>query len=141
MTREVMLTIRGLHSMSDADADNVETVTVAEYFKKNDSHYLLYEEKQEGFEQPCKNRIKFTANRMEMVKKGVVNTCMNFEKDKSCATEYVTPYGSLLLDIHTGKFVVEEQADHISVIVEYVLEMNEEPLSECRIEMEIREKH
>lgn len=140
MTRDVMLTITGLHTMADADNDNVTMEVPAEYFKKNESHYLLYEESMEGFEGICKTRIKFTGNRLEMTKKGIVNTCMSFEENKTWMTEYTTPYGSLLLGVHTGKMVMEEQADHISIIVEYALEMNEKLLSDCRIEIEIHKR-
>ena len=45
MNREVELVLSGLHDAEGAsDKDAVETAQAAQYFKRNDSHYLLYEE-------------------------------------------------------------------------------------------------
>lgn len=140
MTREVELTISGLQWGTDMEQSNIETVVCAEYFKKNDSHYLLYEEAQEGFTQSSKNRIKFRGNTVELTRQGLMDTHMVFEENKKHMTNYTTPYGSLLLGIHTEKVVVEEQTDCIRVLVEYVLEIGEEPFSQCKLELNIREK-
>ena len=46
MNREVELVLSGLHDAGRAlrISDAVETAQTAQYFKRNDSHYLLYEE-------------------------------------------------------------------------------------------------
>ena len=45
MNREVELILSGLHDAEGtSDKDTVETAQTAQYFKRNDSHYLLYEE-------------------------------------------------------------------------------------------------
>ena len=52
MNREVELVLSGLHDAEGAsDKDAVETAQTAQYFKRNDSHYLLYEEDLEGADQ------------------------------------------------------------------------------------------
>ncbi len=59
MNREVELVLSGLHaSGQEQESEAVETVQPAQYFKRNDSHYLLYEEKwmKTG---TCRSRIKF----------------------------------------------------------------------------------
>ena len=44
MNREVELVLSGLHDTEGAsDKDAVKTAQTAQYFKRNDSHYLLYE--------------------------------------------------------------------------------------------------
>ena len=51
MNREVELVLSGLHaSGQEQESEAVETVQPAQYFKRNDSHYLLYEEKMLGIE-------------------------------------------------------------------------------------------
>lgn len=140
MNREVELSISGLQWGTDTDQDNIETVVKAEYFKKNDSHYLLYEETMEGFSQTSKNRMKFKNNILEMTRQGLMNTHMVFEENKKHVTNYVTPYGSLLLGIDTKKFCVEEKDDCIQVMVDYVLETEGEILSQNKIEIRIRER-
>ena len=38
---------------------------------------------------------------VEIMKSGLANTHMTFEKDKIHMTQYETPYGELLVGIHT----------------------------------------
>ena len=131
MNRNVILTISG--------ADDIETTVNAEYFKKGDSHYLLYEEEMEGFSQSSSNRIKFAKGRLELIRRGTVGTHMIFEENKKHMTRYLMPYGEIMLGIETKKVVLEEHRDFINVIVEYMLEMNGEPHAESRIEICARE--
>lgn len=140
MTREVMLTISGLQWGEDMEQDNIETVLPAEYFKKNDSHYLLYEETMEGFTKSSKNRIKFKENLMELTRQGLVNTHMVFEENKTHMTDYVTPYGNFLLGINTERISVREENDRIEVTVAYKIEIGDEPISTNQIHIVICER-
>lgn len=135
MNREVQLTISGLQWGEDMEQDNIETVVSAEYFKRNDTHYLLYEEAMEGFDQTSKNRMKFKDNLLELTRQGLMNTHMIFEENKTHMTDYVTPYGNFLMGINTNKIVVEEREDSIHVIVEYKIEIGDEPISINKIEL------
>ena len=77
MNREVELVLSGLHDAEGAsDKDAVETAQAAQYFKRNDSHYLLYEEDMEGFDGTCKSRIKFRDNMLELTRQGAVEMHM-----------------------------------------------------------------
>lgn len=139
MNKNVMLTISGLHSGAEQDNGSVETAVAAEYFNKNGTHYLLYEEKEEGFEQVSKNRIKFRDNMLELTRQGLLRTCMIFEEGKKHMTSYQTPYGQMILGIDTKKLRIEEQEKSIRVVAEYVLEADGEYLSDSRIEINITE--
>ena len=77
MTKEVLLSLRGLQfDIPNADGDKIETITVAEYYYRNDSHYVLYEEVTEGFGQSTKSVIKFKKNYLELTKKGLLDTSL-----------------------------------------------------------------
>lgn len=141
MNREVELVLSGLHDTEGAsDKDAVKTAQTAQYFKRNDSHYLLYEENMEGFDGVCKSRIKFRDNLLELTRQGAVDMHMIFEENKRHMIPYNTPYGQLMLGIETGRVLVEEQEDQIHVTVEYTLDHEGEPLSESCLKIHIREK-
>lgn len=141
MNREVELVLSGLHDAEGAsDKDAVETAQTAQYFKRNDSHYLLYEEDLEGFDGTCKSRIKFRDNLLELTRQGAVEMHMIFEENKRHMIPYNTPYGQLMLGIETSRVLVEEQEDQIHVTVEYTLDHEGEPLSESCLKIHIREK-
>ncbi len=152
MNREVELILSGLHTAAEnaesgqqtdsvhRENDSVETVQPAQYFKKNDSHYVLYEEKMEGLDVPCKSRIKFRDNILELTRHGSVEMQMIFEENKRHVLPYNTPYGQLFLGIETGKVQVEEREDEIHVTVEYKLDHEGELLSESCMKIHIRER-
>lgn len=141
MNREVELVLSGLHDTEGtSDKDAVETAQAAQYFKRNDSHYLLYEETMEGLDGACKSRIKFRDDLLELTRQGAMEMHMIFEENKRHTVPYNTPYGQLMLGIETHKILVEEQEDQIHVTVEYALDHEGEPLSESCLKLHIRGK-
>lgn len=140
MKKEVCLTISGLHADAEAEHANVETVVDAEYFKRGDSHYLLYEERVEGFQAPSRNRIKFKHSLMELTRQGILQTHMIFEENKTHMTPYSTPYGQLMLGVSTDRVEIQEQDNQILVAVDYKLESEGEMLTNSRIELSIVER-
>lgn len=141
MTQEVLLTLQGLQfDQREEDADKVEMVTVGDYYKRNDKHYVVYEEITEGFSQPTKNRLKFSEHMLELSRNGLVNVHMVFQENKKNLTNYNTPFGQILIGIDTKKIQIEEQDDNITVDVDYSLDVNYEFLSDCHIKINICSK-
>lgn len=141
MTQEVLLTLQGLQfDQREEDADKVEMVTVGDYYKRNNRHYVVYEEITEGFSQPTKNRLKFNEHMLELSRNGLVNVHMVFQENKKNLTNYNTPFGQILIGIDTKKIQIEEQEDNITVEVDYSLDINYEFLSDCHIKINICSK-
>lgn len=137
MTRDVLLSISGLQFDASQEDTNIETITAAEYYKRNDSHYLLFDEVVEGFEESTKSVLKFKENQLELTKKGLVNVHMIFEENRKNMTRYHTPYGELMIGIEAEKITLKEEEAHISVQVNYALEINYEHLADCKISVNI----
>lgn len=133
MTKEILLSIKGLQIAEDAQSDTVEVVSPGEYYFRNGKHYLLYEEVSEGQQRITKNIIKVTDDYMELTKKGELNVHMIFEKNKKNVTYYNTPYGSLMIGIDAYRVDVREEENELLVDVEYTLEINNEHIANCRI--------
>ena len=139
MTKEVLLSLQGLQFDTSAeDGDKIETITPAEYYKRNDSHYVIFEELMEGFTDTTKNVIKFRDSQLEVTKKGLVNVHMVFEENRKNMTSYATPFGNILIGIDTDEVEIREEEDRIQVNVAYTLEANYEHMADCKIEMSIR---
>lgn len=138
MTKEILLSLKGLQFENSDSGQELETITAADYYRKNGSHYILYDEVMEGFDDVTKNMIKFQDNCLEVTKRGLVNVHMVFEENKKNMTSYATPYGNILVGIDTGSVLVEEEEKQIRVQVAYTLEANYQYLADCRIEMMIR---
>ena len=84
MDKEVLIHVRGLQTIdADGDQEPVEIVVPGQYYFRNGSHYLRYEEILEDFAEPTINYIKISPKGMEVRKKGVVNVHMVFEQGKN----------------------------------------------------------
>lgn len=140
MTKEVLITVRGLQNGPQTDGEPIEMTTVGEYYYKNNKHYLLYEEVMEGESNTTKNRIKIAPGMMELTKSGVVNVHMLFEENKKHITHYHTPYGALSMGIDTKQVVIEEEENSMRILATYGLEMNQEFLADCDIEITVKSK-
>ena len=139
MEKEVLIALKGLQFALDEEGANaLETITPAEYYKRNDSHYVIFEELMEGFTDTTKNVIKFRDSQLEVTKKGLVNVHMVFEENRKNMTSYATPFGNILIGIDTDEVEIREEEDRIQVNVAYTLEANYEHMANCKIEMSIR---
>ncbi|MCI8834300.1 MAG: DUF1934 domain-containing protein [Ruminococcus sp.] len=143
MTRDVIVRISGLHqdAMEDLpDEENVpiEVMSPGSYYWRNGKHYVIYDEVTEGIPGVTKNEIKITGdNSLEIIKRGAANSHMIFEKNKKSQTYYQTPYGQMLVGIHTRDMEVNVSEQKIDVSVDYELDVNYEPLADCKIRMNI----
>lgn len=141
MTKDVLISISGLHYSVDEEngAEPLEVITPAAYYFKNGKHYVLYDEVVEGIPGTIKNTIKITGDRLfEINKSGIASTRMVFEKDRINMTNYQTPFGDMMVGIHTKDMRVDVQEENIDVHINYALDVNNEPLSECEIKVNIR---
>ena len=70
MDKEVLIHVRGLQTIdADGDQEPVEIVVPGEYYFRNGSHYLRYEEVMEDFAEPTINYIKIYRRVWKSVRK------------------------------------------------------------------------
>ncbi len=139
MEKEILFSLKGLQ-MSQEDQEELETIMAAEYYLRNDHHYIVYDEVMEGFEEVTRNIFKFDGSCLEVTKRGAVNVHMLFEEQKKNMTTYHTPFGDILIGIDTEKIEVSEEENKIHVHVDYSLEANYQHLANCKIDMKIYPK-
>lgn len=141
MTKNVLVSIAGMHYGVDdesGETEPLEVITPATYYFKNNKHYILYDEVVEGMIGTTKNTIKIAGdNFFEMSKSGLTNSRMTFEKDRIYMTNYQTPFGEMVVGVHTKAMSVDVQEDDINVKILYSLDVDNEPLSDCEIKVNI----
>lgn len=147
MTKDVLVSISGLHNSvyDDNDVDlaeseePIEIITPATYYYKNGKHYVIFEEMAEGFPEGIRNKIRITENeKLEIMKSGITNTSLIFEKDRINMTPYKTPYGEMLVGTHTYRMDTQVQEEEIQVQAEYALDINGEKSADCQIQIKIK---
>lgn len=139
MTKDVLVSVSSFQTAQN-ETERMEVINKGNYYKKNDFHYIVYEEMMEGFDRPIKSRMKFKEGELTVTKKGFLNVNMIFEENKKNSCCYATPYGDMMLGIDTTQVELIEEEDRIFVNAFYSLEANYEHLADCEIHMEICSK-
>ena len=137
MTRDVLITISGIQMIDEDDSD-VEMMVRGDYYQKIGKHYILFEEMMEGFEGKVKNVIKVSGRGIDIIKRGIANVHMQFEKNKKNLSCYTTPLGDMVVGIQANKIRINEEPDSLKVDIDYSLDVNYEHLSECSIRVDVQ---
>ena len=140
MTKQVLLGISGLQFMDDDTPEPVEIWTVADYYFRNDTHYLLYEEPVEGSSQSVKTTLKIRKKCVEILKKGPVQVHMAFEQGKTNTTHYDTPYGNIPVGISTDEIHMTADEHDIHVELSYSLDLGGDFLADSKVTLHVKSK-
>ena len=142
MEKEVLIHVKGLHMMDAPEGDEpIEIVVPGEYYFRNGSHYLRYEEMLDEQGDPTVNYIKISSRGMEVRKKGQVNTHMVFEQGKRNMAFYTTPFGTLEMGISATNLELEESDGQIAMKVNYSLDLNQEHVADCCLDIQAQGKN
>ena len=141
MNKDVLIHVRGLQMMeTDDEQEPIEIVVPGQYYFRNGSHYLRYEEMLDDSAETTVNYIKMSPDGVEVRKQGQVNVHMVFEQGKKNRTFYNTPYGTLQMGIAATGLELKESEDGIQMKVDYALDMNEEHVADCYLTVKAQSK-
>ena len=135
MTEDVLVSVKGLHTLNTAQDEEIEIISAGKYFFRNGKHYLFYDEQVEDSGAVVSNRIVCRDGCVELTKKGPVNVKMSLLADEKTKCWYETPFGEMLVGIEVTDMKVEEQEDLLEINIAYRLELNYEYVSDCRIQI------
>lgn len=133
MTKEVSVTVRGIHKSPQDGGAAQEVVSKAEgvFYEKNGKKYVLFEETEEETNHTTKNTVKLDSNCVDLIRRGAISTHMVFENGVKFAAEYQTPFGNMILNVMTKDLKIVERENQIEVNIAYELLSNDELLSDC----------
>ncbi|MCC8066474.1 MAG: DUF1934 domain-containing protein [Clostridiales bacterium] len=155
MTKDVLVSVKGLHSVKGADShtgpagnknpgqdedDTVELISAGKYYFRNGKHYVEYEELEEETNTVIKNRITLRDRHLEVIRKAPFQTKMIFEENTKNTSWYNTPVGSMLAGFDVNEMQIRESDDLIEIGVDYALEINYEHVSDSHIQIRIMAK-
>lgn len=133
MTKNVLVRVKGVQQDDAGEMCCTETAVPGEYYFRKGSHYIFYEETAEDSGESIKNSLKLKEHKLELTRKGAINSLMVFETGKCHITDYITPFGRLQLETVTSRILLLEEKECIRIKAEYELRANEARLSKCKL--------
>ena len=118
MTKDILVRVRGVQTIGEEE-DTVEMITPGTYYVKNGKQYLIYDESLDETGTPTHNTVKVMENRIEVMKRGLVESHMIFEPGRRTTANYRTPMGLFLMGITTSLLEVEEDEEAILLRIKY----------------------
>ena len=116
MEKEVLIHVKGLHMMDTPEGDEpIEIVVPGEYYFRNGSHYLRYEEMLDEQGDPTINYIKISSRGMEV--------------------------RTLEMGISATNLELEESDGQIAMKVNYSLDLNQEHVADCCLDIQAQGKN
>lgn len=139
MNENVIIKISATHIMADKESEDhdINDSYKGNYSVKNDSHYIIYHDIDEDTGQKTINTIKLKDNMLTIVKKGQAKSTMIFEKGNIHKSDYVTPFGTFGISTKTKNLDVKFHKNGLDVKLEYSLNLNDIPSSECKMVIDI----
>lgn len=115
--RKMKLTIRGVQS-GFGQEDSTEITTTADYFQKENVHYLFYKERtEEGRE--IKNRLTISKEQVELRKDGNGRSLLHFCPGHTSPCHYQSPAGMLEMLSDTKKLAFHHDERGIRLTLDY----------------------
>lgn len=139
MDKDVFVRVKGSFT-GQADDENIELIAPGQYFLKNGAQYILYDEMDEGMDEPIKNTIRVTPQQVRLRKRGPVVADMTFENGEERMATYTTPFGSLVLGICARQMIIDQTEDELNIKLDYALEIEYEHTSDCVIDIAVKSR-
>ncbi|MDE7422479.1 MAG: DUF1934 domain-containing protein [Lachnospiraceae bacterium] len=137
MTKNVIVSIKGLQTMGSGEDDTVELISAGIYKEENQQQIVEYEEVDEENQEITKVMLVIADGHVEIRKSGVAQVHMIFEEKQKTTSCYYTPYGELMMGLDTTKIKKIKTEDSMAVILQYGLEINYNFVADCNIVIKV----
>ena len=145
MNRNVEVNVTGIHSRDGEPTEKVESLAAGIYELLEDGSFAIeYDEEQDTGAGSMKvhNRVLIGADgqKMEIVRGGANNSKLTFAENLEYDTEYVTPYGTMLMKVRTNSFDCTRVGsdEEIKLVADYDLEIDGQVVSKSMIVIDIK---
>lgn len=101
-------------------------------------HFLLYDEKTEEDSGAVTSSIlRFHAREASVTRRGTAELQLHFQEGEHDRTEYRNAYGSMMIDIDTGRLQLTESDTALTLLIEYDLAVEGKHAARCRVRYDI----
>lgn len=137
MTKNVIVSIKGLQMMGAGEDDTIELISAGTYQEEDNQQIIEYEEVDEENQEITKVMLVIGNGHVEIRKSGVTQVHMIFEEKQKTTSCYHTPYGELMMGLDTTKIKKIKTEDSMAIILQYGLEINYNFVADCNIVIKV----
>ncbi len=130
MKENVKIEITGIHKV-DGETEKISNSFDGVCKFANGKHFILYKEQTEDGE--IKTIIKVADDYVDISKKGIQQSNMNFIAGELTKSTIKTMYGVMNIDIYTKKLNIFIKDDFLKIVLGYELKMDESILNSCEM--------
>ena len=132
--RKIRLTVKGVQR-GFGQEEVSEITTFADYFMKNEKHYIFYSETtEEG--RTLKNRLTVSPDVVELKKSGCGDSLLRFREGHSETCVYQSPAGALEMVSDTRRIKMHAGEDLLRLTLEYSFYMSGMLVSDYHLTVE-----
>lgn len=123
------------------DNENIEVVTLGDFYKQDNFYYAVYDETQISGMEGTKTTFKISSDKLSLIREGSTNTQMEFKEREKGITLYDTPYGMLELELHTKKIDININDAGGDVFINYDISISGQKPQNTQLKINIKPKN
>ena len=124
MRKEVLVTVRGTQTNDLGEKDTIELVTLGNYYLKNSSYYIVYNETEVSGMKGTVTSVKAESKKVTLNRMGASEMKHVFEEGVPDESSYVTSFGQFFSSVLPSKVEVDLTDVGGSINLEYELELD-----------------
>lgn len=107
------------------EKDTIEEIAYGSYDEKNGKQYIIYRTETEG-EESVSSILILDGDSLTIKRRGHTNSSIVYSAGKKHAFPYVTPYGTIDMEIETARLVSDLTAEGGTIELVYLLKVQED---------------
>ena len=138
MTKDVIISIRGMQAYDGADKDSIELMTEGTLSREEDGWTLSYVESELTGLEGTTTTIQVEGERVSLQRTGAVTSQMVFEEKRQHLSLYDTPYGAMELSVAARRVRYDLSETGGEIEVTYRIELDHAMAGENTFRITVR---
>lgn len=139
MGKAVIIAVTGTQVNEFGEVDTQEFITTGTYFLKNGAYFVMYSESEVTGMAGTATSLKAEPGRVILNRMGASQHKQVFEHGLRHRGNYITPYGVFDMSVISSKVEVNLTDSGGSINLEYILEVENQKVSDNRLALSVRE--
>lgn len=139
MNKKVIISVKGTQLDMENEMNKLELVTEGKYYKKNNNYYVSYAETEVTGMEGTTTTLKISDNTVTLMRFGIVNSQMVFEKGQKHVSYYDTAYGAFTVGVIANEVNVKADDNSAEINIGYQVEVDNNRTGNNNFSITVRE--